>query len=188
MNHTLLENKRLKKLITEKPDEGIIAAFDLYGRQVKTICKNILSGYSDEDIEEAVFQTFASLWINISRFSLDKGSSIKSYIYGIARKTALMMLRKRPLRGDVVLDESIAWLSSSAEDEFLSEEEERIVHDVLSKMDEPARSIFIMKYFYFEKTASIAEKLGLTYKKVENTLLREKSKLRSEFEKRGIER
>lgn len=188
LNHTLLESRRLKKLIMNTPEEGILIAFDLYGRQVKTICKNILSGYSDEDVEEAVSQTFISLWMGISKFSPDRGSSIKSYIYGIARKTAFMVRRSCPLRGEVALDETVAWLTYSTEEIFLTDEEERIVHEVVSEMQEPARSIFIMKYFYFEKVSEIAKKLGLTYKKVENTLLREKKKLRSELERRGIER
>lgn len=65
-------------------------------------------------------------------------------------------------------------------------EDERILHQTIEEMDEPARSIFILRYFYFEKVADIARQLGLPYKKVENILFREKSKLRRILTERGI--
>ncbi len=189
MNNETIHSRKLKKLITEDPHEGISRAFDLYGRQVKTICRNMLCGYSEEDIEEAVSQTFISLWTGISRYSPSKGSSIKSYTYGIARKTCLMIRRRDLGKACIPIDESMICLTSpAAEDIFLSDEQERLLHKALEDTDEPARSIFIMRYFYFEKIADIAAKLGISRKKVENTLAREKKKLKAKLQKEGIDK
>ena len=181
------ESRRLKKLIIDKPQVGVAEAFDLYGNQVKTICRNIMRGYPSEDIEDAISQSFIALWMGIEKYSPDRGVSIKSYLYGIARKTCLMMLRNMPRRNDLPIDENIAW-TTTTEDIFLTREQEKILHKVLAETDEPARSIFIMRYFYFEKIADIASKLGLPKKKVENILSREKKKLKARLIKEGIEK
>ena len=99
-----------------------------------------------------------------------------------------MHRRANPIKGNVLLDEATAYQDSSAEEAYLTKRGKRILHEIVAQMDEPARSIFIMKYFYFEKTAAIAQRLGLPYKKVENTLAREKKKLKKLLTERGIER
>jgi len=117
-----------------------------------------------------------------------RGSSVKSYLYGIARKTALMIRRRSPLREIIPLEDAITGSALSAEDEFFTEEEERILHFAVAEMQEPARSVFILKYFYYEKNAVIARRLNLSCKKVENILFREKKKLCRILKERGIER
>jgi len=182
------ESVKLKKRIMHNPEKGIAEAIDLYGGQVKTICKNILSEYPPQDIEEAVSQTFVSLWECIDKYKPQKGYTLKSYLYGIARNTALMHRRSYPIDNVVPLDESIGGISEAADLKFINEQDEKELHNAVACMEEPARTIFIMKYFYFYKNKEIAERLGLTNKKVENTLLREKKKLRSILQARGVER
>ena len=121
-------------------------------------------------------------------YSPSRGSSVKSWLYGIARKTALMHRRQKPLYESIPLEDAITGTDSAAEDDFLLKEDERILHLTVGEMDEPARSIFILRYFYFEKVADIARRLDLPCKKVENILSREKKKLRSTLTERGIER
>ncbi|WP_290457504.1 sigma factor [Romboutsia ilealis] len=56
----------------KSPENGLSLALDIYGGAVKTICKNILSDYKNEDIEEAISDTFFKLWQNIDNFEQDK--------------------------------------------------------------------------------------------------------------------
>lgn len=183
-----LESVQLKKMLLEHPQEGLEQAMALYARQVKTICGNILEGFPKEDVEESVAQSFLALWKNAEKFRPERGVSIKSYLYGIARKTALMQRRSALRRELPAPEESLFAETVSPEEWFLTREAERELHRALEEMEEPARSVFIMKYFYFEKTAVIAEKLGISCKKAENILLREKKKLRKILEERGVER
>ena len=74
-----------------------------------------------------------------------------------------------------------------------SEDIEEAISDTFFKLwknvdnfKEPDRSIFILRYFYFEKVKVIASKLNLSEKKVENILYRSKTKLKEELIKGGI--
>lgn len=53
-------------------------------------------------------------------------------------------------------------------------------------MEEPDKSIFILRYFYFEKIKDISSRLGLSPKKVENCLYRQKDKLKKALIEGGI--
>lgn len=53
-------------------------------------------------------------------------------------------------------------------------------------MDEPDKSIFIFRYFYFKKVKDIGIKLNLSPKKVENSLYRNKEKLKKSLIEGGI--
>ena len=52
------KDKKIISLLKKSPENGLSLALDIYGGAVKTICKNILSDYKNEDIEEAISDTF----------------------------------------------------------------------------------------------------------------------------------
>lgn len=56
-----MEEQELLDCLSEDVSLGIELAIRQYGKAVKTICRSILSGYSGEDIEEAVSDTFVGL-------------------------------------------------------------------------------------------------------------------------------
>ncbi len=66
------KDKKILSLLKKSPENGLSLALDIYGGAVKTICKNILSDYKNEDIEEAISDTFFKLWQNIDNFEQDK--------------------------------------------------------------------------------------------------------------------
>ena len=72
------------------------------------------------------------------------------------------------------------------ENVFMKKQQEQIIHRSVDEMDEPDRSIFILKYFYFFKNRAIAEKLNLSLQQVENRLARNKEKLKAKLLERGI--
>ena len=53
-------------------------------------------------------------------------------------------------------------------------------------MDEPDRSVFVLRYFYFFSVKDIALELDIDSKKVENILYRKKALLRKLLVERGI--
>ena len=85
----LMEDKELIEMIHSNTSVGIRNAIQIYGQSVKTICSCILKGFPQEDIEEAVSDSFVGLWKSIGKFDDKRCESLRSYIYGIARKTAL---------------------------------------------------------------------------------------------------
>ena len=181
------KEKRVTELLKKSPEEGISMAMGIYGPAVKTICTNILDNLEKEDIEEAISDTFFKLWKNIDNFKVNKNKSLNSYIYAIARNTCFDKLRSLNLNSSLFdIDENNLGISVNMEDEYAKIHNEKIIKETLDKFNEPDRSIFILRFFYFEKVKSIALKLNLDEKKVENILYRSKSKLKEELIKGGI--
>lgn len=172
-----MTDEKLIAFIKKKPEQGIAAAIDLYGGAVRTICSSVLE--NREDTEEAVSQVFYRLWKYAGNYS-GRGS-LKSYIYGIARNAALDAAKTAPVEyewDDIDIE--------TPENVFMKKQQEQIIHRSVDEMDEPDRSIFILKYFCFFKNREIAEKLNLSLKQVENRLARNKEKLKAKLLERGI--
>ena len=174
-------------LLRTQPEEGIKQAMEAYGGPVMTICRNILFDCSREDREEAVADSFVGLWRSAESFREEAEYSLKSYLYGIARHTALDKRRRLKKQAAVLpIEEALIESSADLESEYAQKLNAHILHDSVNEMEEPDRSIFILRYFYFEKVKDIAARLGLAPKAVENRLYYGKSKLRQALAERGI--
>lgn len=183
-----MEDRKLMRLIQQSPDRGIRKAMQLYGKAVNTICCSILQGCEDGLVDEAVSDTFFKLWKNSQQFSLEKGFSIKSWLYSIARNTAIDIRRKNgyPL---ISLDEEMEQEPVSnimVETEVQKKEIKQILHEVIEALGEPDSQVFLLKYFLYMKNKEIAAKLQISEKKTENILYRGKAKLKEMLIERGI--
>lgn len=72
------------------------------------------------------------------------------------------------------------------ESELSRQRNREIVRQTVSELSEPDREIFIRRYFYCERVRTIALRLGLSPKAVENKLFRGKQKLKALLMERGI--
>ena len=181
------KDRKIIKLLKKSPEDGIKMTIDVYGSAVNTICKNILINLNSEDIEEAISDTFFKLWKNVDNFNVEKNKSLKSYIYAIARNTCFDKLKSFNCNTFLFdVDENDLGIDVNMEDEYSKLHNKKIIKTTLDNFKEPDRSIFILRYFYFEKVKVIASKLNLSEKKVENILYRSKTKLKEELIKGGI--
>ena len=176
-----ITDQQLIRLIEKSPSDGISLALDLDGGAVKTICSSILSGFSESDIEETVSDSFTSLWRSISHYDYDKHSTVKSYLYGIARNLALNKKRSLSKHPSTDLEEANLPSVESAEEQVSSLIESQLIYDAI--MD---KEIFIHRYFLDERVKAIAMALNLTEKSVENRLRRGKLHLKAQLIKRGV--
>lgn len=184
-----MTDRQLIRLLKKDPERGLRTVLELYGGAIKTICSNILRDCSQEDVEEAAADTLAAIWRAADRFQDDKGTSFKSYCYGITRKTALTIRKKLLKKGELIpLQEDLLFTETDLSAELEQKEEERILHETVNGLEEPDRSIFILRYFCFFKVKEIAKRLELTDKKVENCLYHGKEKLRTALTGKGIVR
>ena len=183
-----MEDRKLIRLIQRNPEKGISIALDLYGSSVKTICKGILAGLPEQDIEEAIAETFVRLWRYGKSFKSRPDASLKSYIYSIARNASVDKLKK--IHGEEVCLEAIENFQLQddldIEDFVIHQEEAGLVKQVIYDLDEPERSIFVLRYFYELKVREVAERLQLPVKTVENKLYRTKAVLKAEFKEKGV--
>ncbi len=183
-----MNDRDLLTLIKSNPDKGIHKLMTLYGGSIGTICKNFLYDCSENDIEEAIADTFIRFWRNASTFELDEKFSLKSYLYAIARNTARDK-RRLLKKVDIFSIEELSLdlpVNFSTENELIRRELEAILHTCLEQMKEPDKSVFLYRYFYGYKISDIAVLLNLPHKKVENILFRGKEKLRRDLYERGI--
>lgn len=181
------KERKIIKLLKKSPEDGIKMAIDVYGPAINTICKNILINLNSEDIEEAISDTFFKLWKNIDNFNHEKNKSLKSYIYAIARNTCFDKLKTSNSNTSLFeIEENDLGIDVDMEDEYSKLHNKKIIKTTLDNFKEPDRSIFILRYFYFEKVKVIASKLNLSEKKVENILYRSKTILKEELIKGGI--
>lgn len=181
-----MDDKALLYLLHTDSEAGLRAALDIYGAAVETICKNFLSNLSGQDLEEAVADTFIKLWQNSQSFRPENGSSLKSYLYAIARNTCIDILRKKQKALPVPLEEITIAAPVNIENDYIRKNMEDTLHQVLKDMKEPDRSIFLLRYFYCEPIKSIAEKMNCSAKKVENILFRRRAGLEAALKERGI--
>ena len=183
-----MEDRKLIRLIQRNPEKGISIALDLYGGSVKTICKGILAGLPEQDVEEAIAETFVRLWRYGKSFKSRPETSLKSYIYSIARNASIDKLKA--IHGDEVCLEAIENFQLQddldIEDFVIHQEEAGLVKQVIYDLDEPERSIFVLRYFYELKVREVAERLQLPVKTVENKLYRTKAVLKAEFKEKGV--
>lgn len=185
----MIEEETLLALLKEDPSRGIQLAINQYGGPVKTICRSILAGYSIQDVEETISDTFVGLWKSRDKIILRDGLGIKGYLYGIARTTALN--RKRSLtRKDTPqsLDDAIDLPSpDNVEETAIRHSEYQLLYQLIDAMKQPDREIFIYRYYYQLSVAEVAHALKLTPKAVEGRLSRGKGRLRRQLLHRGID-
>ncbi len=183
-----IDDKKLIEFIKDNPDRGIHEAMQMYGRAVNTICRSILQGYDDGLVDEAVSETFFKLWKNSGQFSSQKGTSLKSWIYAVARNTAIDIRRKQGyteilFNGEEEM-EIVADISVEKEQE--QRETKQLLHETIALLGEPDNQVFLCKYFLYMKNREIATQLQISEKKIENILYRGKAKLRELLIERGM--
>lgn len=101
-----------------------------------------------DDAQEIMIDTFAYLAVSGGRF---RGkSSLRTYLYAIARNLSLKRLRKqRPVTTDVdeMMQMGLEGLTfHSAEDEWLRTEEESRLHEALQRVNSDYRQAILLVY------------------------------------------
>lgn len=180
----------LIELIITNTNYGITKAIELYSGSVKAICNNVLRGYSREDIDEAWSDTFVNLWKNIQRFDTTQNTSLKTYICTIARNSSLYVRRKANKNMhssiDDLAEDGLMDVSIDVENEVVSTQCNNVILEALNEMEEPDKSVFVLRFYLFTPIKEIAERLKLKPKKVENILTRKKEVIKKALIERGI--
>lgn len=183
-----MNDREILLLLEQDAGRGIHVMMNLFGDSIYTICRNFLYDCPEDDVEEAVADTYIHFWKNKENFKLNEKYSLKSYLYAIARNAARDKRRKLK-RADVYsLDELNLDLPSEedVQQQLERKEMEAVLHSCLEQMKEPDKTIFLYRYFYGYKTSEIGKMLHLPGKKVENILYKGKARLKKDLEERGI--
>lgn len=188
------EEKEWLGLLHSSPEEGMAHVIDAYAPAVKTICSNILRSAGSDSVEDAMEDTFIRLWEHV-RAEKKIHTSLKSYLYQIARNVSLDMLRKYKRDSHMSLDTSqeewgieevLGQIIPSTEDSFFWKQRERQLHRAVAALAEPDRSIILLRYFYYYKVRQIANLLGLEEDNVESRIRRGLKKLQKTLSEQGV--
>lgn len=182
-----MNDEQIINAIKLSPQKGIEFAIEVYGGAVKVICKAILAAYGEEDVEEAISDTFFALWHGIEKFDVNK-ASFRSYIYGIARNCANNKARRIRKQAKTIpidkADEAIT--NQDVEQDAIGKINSEIMLDIISHMRPPQGRVFIYKYINGMSIKEISEIFCIKEKDVQNILYRGKKKLKNLFKQRGI--
>ncbi|MBR6336673.1 MAG: sigma-70 family RNA polymerase sigma factor [Ruminococcus sp.] len=178
---SLSDNEIIERLVTD--NGGLEAAKKKYSALVMKICRGFLP--NDDDAEEACADAFIRLWKTRRQINAAK-SSLKTYICMLARHAAIDKTRAQDNYETVPIEENDLGIDVDYEDEAAKRINMQVIAKCISSMRSPAREIFIDRYYFGMTVNTIAQRYDLKPKKVENTLAREKKRLREALLKGGI--
>ena len=142
------------------------AIFIAYFNKIKTF----IFGYikSDPDAEELAEDLFVNLWVN--RQSIDTSRSFNSYLHTVARNAAINFLKHKQVQEKYV-NETPLWESYySSEEDYIAKELGLLVEDVVDKMPEQRKQIYLLSRNDGLSNGEIAERLNTTKRNVESQL------------------
>ncbi len=165
-------------------DAALEKIVELYNKPlVLFICGYSIDIHSAEDIAA---ETFLELILKKNRFV--GASSLKTWLFGIAKNKAIDHLRKLGRRKNTSIDEASGIADSlCAEGELLASERNCQLYLAMLSLPEEYRTVLHLFYFCRMSYEEIASTTKKTVKQVNNTAYRARIALKKELERRGFE-
>jgi len=127
---------------------------EIVNRYLKMIYNFVYRFTGNEKVAEDITQeTFLKAWKNLKKFDLNK--SFKTWIYSIAKNTAIDYLRKRkdiPISmfdnesGGNIIEDTLTDDELKADEIYIMAENKKQVESVLTKLSEIQKEVVILKY------------------------------------------
>lgn len=132
--------------------------------------KAFIYGYikSEADAEELTEELFVNLWIN--RQAIDSSKSFDAYLHTIARNAALNFLQHKYIRLAYTSSIQSPESSSTSEEDLIAKELGLLIDDIVDKMPEQRKQIYILSRNKGLSNAEITEQLNTTKRNVESQL------------------
>jgi RNA polymerase sigma-70 factor (ECF subfamily) len=159
--------------MTKENSEKITSLYNLYEQPMYRIAYAVLH---DEGLaEDAVSDAFIRIIGNLHKFNDCRSSKTKAYIIKVIKSTSINIYRKnkRRLSEEVSIDNAVYIADISADTENKNH-----VDNILNTLDEPDRSIVIMRCIKEMSWRDVAQKLSLTESNVRKRFERTKKRLR----------
>lgn len=139
------------------------------------------------DAEDIAADVFCDLIVHKHRFSFK--STLKTYIFSIAKNKSYDKVRKNARINDKVTDEDDDDVSDderSLEERVLSDETAKIVHDALGEIKDEYAQVVSLTYLYGFTGDEICKIMKKNKRQVANLLYRGKEALKTILEKKGV--
>lgn len=184
-----MEDSRIIALYFQRSEDAIAETAAKYGSYCYSIAYNILS--SKGDAEETVNDTYMGAWKAIPPHD---PKSLSAFLGKITRRIAINRWQagRAAKRGGsemtLALEELDGCIPSgqSPEQELEATELSRLLNRFVRGLPEPERRVFVLRYWYLNSIADVANLCGFSQSKVKSMLFRTRNKLRFLLEKEGI--
>ena len=169
------EGRMLRRIV--KGDSAALGAvMDVYSDYVYAIVQNIIQPpLQPEDCEEVASDVFLQLWRNAD--AVEEGK-LKAWLAAVTRNRAKDKLRAMRLAAPLE-DEYLLLSVPGPEEKLVQLELRTLTRRAVEALPEPDRSIFMRRYYLYQKTDDIAAALGIKPATVRTKLARGREKLKS---------
>lgn len=179
-----MDDRSLVQGLKKQEISAIEETIDKYTRLVCAVICNVTCGnLTKQDVEEAVQDTFFSLWEHAGSVEEDK---LKAYLCQIAKNKARDALRKSGRNKTVSIEDMVTDDGIYVSDDIGQKTLSMAIDEALSEIGEPDKEIIIRKYYYYQSSTTIGNLLGLNAQTVRTKLARAKAKLQKILTERGI--
>lgn len=184
-----MDDLKIIDLYLSRSEDAIIETDLKYGKLCRYVAMNILR--NNEDSEECINETYFSAW-NVIPPQMPK--KLSAFISRITRNLALKKYeynsaaKRNPevLVSLTELDECVSG-SDYVETELENKRIEKAINDFLWQQDNDKRTVFILRYWYFEPIAGICKRCGLSQSKITSMLYHTRQDLKRYLISEGIE-
>lgn len=175
-------DKQLIELIKKEDEYALKVLFDRYFDPLCVFSAKITN--QQYLAEEAVADVFIELWKR--RNYLDISVNVKAYLFKMARNNSLNYLRKNNLLNESLDEKNLKQFSISPEQDFISKENATSIQNLVSILQDPVKTVFLMNREEGFSYKEIAEILKVSVKTVESHMGKALKLLRLEFEKSSL--
>ena len=183
-----MDDQQIVQYYFDRDEQAIALSAQKYGALCHRVAMNILD--SREDSEECVNDTYLQAWNAIPP---ERPTLLGAYLCRITRNLAINRYRAnhRDKRGGgqaaVAIDELNECLSDNGGTSMCDEVALRdAVNSFLRRLPDPARTVFVQRYWYVRAVADIAQEHGMSESHVKMILHRTRNRLREHLNKEGI--
>ena len=185
-----MEDERIVQLYWARDELAIQESAAKYGSYCHSIARNILN--NPDDACECVNDTWFHAW---NAMPPHRPSVLSAFFGKITRNLSFDLYRKqhRKKRGsgeiDLVLEELSECVSGkdTPENTFTAHELAEEINQFLLSLPTKKRAMFILRYWYADPVAEIAERFAVSENNVSVTLNRIRTKLKADLKERGYD-
>ncbi len=179
----MLNDNQIIQLFCARDERAVAETKRKYGALYRSVAHNLLQ--DREDAEECENDVYLRLWNAIPPAS---PKDLGAYGAKAARNLALDVIKKRSAqkRGAEIIEELCADFDAVPDEAPDTPELGRLLDEFLRGQNKTDRVMFVLRYFYGEPIAKIAEKCGYGDGKVKTRLFRTRKALKAFLHKEGV--
>lgn len=136
--------------------------------------------------EDTVQEAFLKLWNKPDAWDPNKGTKFTTWFYRVVTNVAIDGQRREKPGVDPIVLDLLPDGAERADDHMQAQEEEQILEEVISGLPERQKTALNLCVYEGLSNREAAQVMGIGVKALESLLMRAKTGLREQFERRGL--